>query len=339
MKNTTRLAIEAYIGQIAALNHIPASAVQSFTVDPSVAQTIESKIQESSAFLGRINMVTVSDQMGEKIGLGVGGPIAGTTNTTTTDRVPTDPSTLDKVGYLCTQTNFDTLLKYAKLDLWAKFPNFQTLIRDAILTRQALDRILIGWNGASRAATSNKVTNPKLQDVNIGWIEKCRVNKAASVMTEGATAGELRIGDAAGNDYHNLDALVMDMVSSLIAPWHQENPGLVAIVGRNLMHDKYFPLVNKAQDNSEKIAADLIISQKRIGGLPGVSVPGFPEDGVAVTSLDNLSIYVQEGSRRRTFIDNPKRDQYENYESVNEAYVVEDHDLMAVAENIVFDWA
>lgn len=37
------------------------------------------------------------------------------------------------------------------------------------------------------------------------------------------------------------------------------------ICGRELLSDKYFPLVNKEQENSEKLAADMIISQKRMG--------------------------------------------------------------------------
>ncbi len=42
------------------------------------------------------------------------------------------------------------------------------------------------------------------------------------------------------------------------------------ICGRELLSDKYFPLVNKEQENSEKLAADMIISQKRMGGLQAV---------------------------------------------------------------------
>jgi P2 family phage major capsid protein len=223
--------------------------------------------------------------------------------------------------------------------MWSKFDNFQARIRDAIIERQALDRIMIGFNGTSRAATSNKVANPLLQDVNIGWLEKCRLNAAARVMDEGATPGEIRIGAAAGRDYFNLDALVMDMVASLIEPWHRKDPNMVCIVGNDLMHDKYFPLVNKDNPNTEALAADLIISQKRIGGLQGVTAPFVPDGTVIVTSLDNLSIYWQEGSRRRTFRDNPEKDQYENFESSNEAYVVEDHGRMAVAENLTLEWA
>jgi hypothetical protein len=85
---------------------------------------------------------------------------------------------------------------------------------------------------------------------------------------------------------------------------------------------------------TEKTAADMMISQKRIGGLQAVRVPHFPANTIMVTRLDNLSLYWQEGSRRRNIIDNPKRDQIENYESSNDSYVVEDYGCAAVAENI-----
>ncbi len=43
----------------------------------------------------------------------------------------------------------DTALPYAKLDMWAKFTDFQVRIRDMIVKRQALDRIMIGLKTAS----------------------------------------------------------------------------------------------------------------------------------------------------------------------------------------------
>ncbi len=52
------------------------------------------------------------------------------------------------------------------------------------------------------------------------------------------------------------------------------------------------------------------------------------------TSLDNLSIYYQEGARRRQIVDNPKRDRIENFESSNDAYVVENYGKAALIENI-----
>jgi P2 family phage major capsid protein len=333
MRNETRVAFNQYATDIAQLNGVP-SATQKFTVAPTVQQTLETRIQESSAFLGRINNIAVTEQQGEKLGLSIGSPIASTTNTSTNDRTPTDPSALDADGYICTQTNFDTAIKYAKIDAWAKYPDFQTRIRNAILARQALDVIMIGFNGVSRAATSNRAANPLLQDVNIGWLQKMRANAAQRVMDEGATAGKVVIG--ANGDFKNLDALVMDLVNNMIDPWHREDTNLVAILGRDLLADKYFPIVNQNQANTESLAADLIISQKRVGGLPAVTVPFVPNGTVMVTRLDNLSRYYQEGARRRTIIDNPKRDQIENYESSNDAYVIEDYGLAAVAEKIEF---
>jgi hypothetical protein len=101
-----------------------------------------------------------------------------------------------------------------------------------------------------------------------------------------------------------------------------------------LMHDKLFPLVNDTKDPTEKIAADLLISAKRVGGLQAVQVPFFPAGTVLITRFDNLSIYYQESARRRYLQDNPKRDRIENYESSNDAYVVEQYGMAALVENI-----
>lgn len=338
MKKTTRFKFNAYLTQLATLNGVAVSDIASkYTAEPSVAQTLETKIQESSGFLQKINIIPVDEQSGERLGLGIGASIAGTTDTTQKEREPTDPTYIDGEGYKCTQTNYDTALPYSKLDLWAKFQDFQTRIRDAIVVRQALDRIMIGFNGVKREKTSNRETNPLLQDVNIGWLEKIRQEAPVQVLDKIVSEGQvispkIRIGT--GGDFANLDALVLGAVSEKIAPWYQEDTEMVVVCGRSLLADKYFPIVNRDQPNSETLAADLIISQKRIGNLPAVRVPFFPANAMLITRLDNLSIYWQDGTRRRSVIDNPKRDRVENFESVNEAYVVEDYDGVCLIENI-----
>lgn len=338
MKKNTRFAFNAYLMQLAKLNGVPVEELSSkFNVEPSVAQTLEDTIQQSAAFLTLVNVIGVPEQSGQLLGLGVGSTIAGTTDTTAKDREPTDPTVMTDVEYRCEQTNFDTALTYAKLDLWAKFQDFQTRIRDAIVKRQALDRIMIGFNGIARAKSSNRTANPLLQDVNKGWLQKVREdapdNVLGSVTKDGETTAEpVKVGK--GGVYANLDALVMDAVNELIDPIFQDDDELVVICGRELLADKYFPLVNSEQDNTNKLAADLIISQKRMGGLQAVRAPYFPANAVLITRLDNLSIYWQEESRRRSLIDNPKRDRIENFESVNEAYVVEDYRCAALVENI-----
>lgn len=332
MRNETRLVYNALLSQIGRLNGV-AEVAKQFNVAPSVQQRLESKMQESSDFLGKINMTPVVEAQGAKLGLGVSGPVASRTNTDSADRQTRDVSTLDSKGYQCVQTNFDTHLKYQKLDAWAKFPDFQTRVAMAILRRQALDRIMIGFNGTSIAATTDLAANPLLQDVNKGWLQHLREDAPENVMHEGANPGVVKIGAAAGTDYKNLDAAVYDAIG-LLAPWYQHDPDLVVILGRELLADKYFPMVNVNQAPSETLAADIVISQKRVGGLPAATVPYFPANAMLVTTFDNLSLYWQEGARRRRVEENPKRDRVENYESSNDAYVVEDNDRAALVENI-----
>ena len=334
MRNETRALYKNYVAGIAAANMIDPSDVESkFTVTPAVQQKLESKLQQSSGFLNQINIVGVDNQQGEKIGIGVTGPNASTTDTTQKDREPSNLLALDKNGYFCSQTNFDSYITYAQLDAWRHFDDFEERIRNIIRQRQALDRIMIGWNGTSRAASSNRTSNPLLQDVNKGWIQHLREQAPERVMSDaGASDGKINIG--ATGDYKNLDALAFDLKNNMIAEWYREDPRLVVICGSALLADKYFPIVNSANPPTEQVALDVVLSSKRIGAMPAITVPFFPANGMAITRLDNLSIYFQIGSRRRTIVDNAKRDRVESYESSNDAYVVEDMACFAYAENI-----
>lgn len=333
MRPETRIALNQYQQQIARLNGV-SDVASKFAVTPSVQQTLETKIQESSAFLKKINIMPVDDLMGQKLGLSISGPITSNTDTTQKDRQTRDPSALDDNTYHCRKNNADSHITYAKLDSWSKFPDFQHRLRDAILMQQARDRMMIGFNGVRYEKNSDLATNPLLQDVNIGWVQQMRLHAAARVISTGKTDGKVVYGSGDSADYATIDALVYDMRNSLLDPWHRENSDLVAILGSDLMHDKYFPLVNKDQAPTETLASDVIISSKRVGGLQAVVVPFFPSNSVMVTTYDNLSIYFQSGGRRRHMEDNPKRDRIENYESSNDAYVIEDYGLACVAENI-----
>lgn len=347
MQNATRALFNAYVSQIALLNGVDPDAVsKSFTVAPVVEQNLEEAIKHSSEFLQLIQMVPVIQQEGDKVGIGTTRPLAGRTNTAAGNRrTPTDPTdTSDRGRYSCKQTNFDHALKYAKIDAWRHRPEFQTLLRDAIAKQQGRDRIMIGWNGTSAAAETDRVANPLLQDVNLGWLYKIRTHAAERVLNDGGlTVNPLKAiyVDAGGEpgvdvDYKSLDALVFDAVE-LIDEWNRDDTELVVIVGRDLVHDKYFSIVNTAGDKATEVeAVDRIMrSEKQIGGLRAVRVPFFPAGSLLITRLDNLSIYWQENTRRRTVREEPDYDQIANYESVNEAYVVEDYGMCALVENIV----
>ncbi|HHQ4650241.1 TPA: phage major capsid protein, P2 family [Aeromonas hydrophila] len=334
MRNSTRSIFNKFVSQVAELNSVT-SAMQSFTVQPSIQQTLETKMQESNVFLGMINVVPVDEMKGQKVSIGVSGTIAGRTDTANKDREPNNPTGLYDHNYECAQTNYDTMIGYAQLDSWAKFPDFQTRIRDAIITRQGLDRIMIGWHGTSAAPDTDRNANPLLQDVNIGWLQHIRTDAPAQVMSEGTDGSGKIYVDAADGDYKNLDALVFDAVNELIKPWFQDDTELVVICGRKLLSDKYFPIINDASDNQNKLAGQVLVSQKQIGGLKAVRVPFFPDNALLITKLSNLSIYWQDGARRRHIEEEPKRNRIVNYESSNDAYVVEDYDCVALVENIV----
>ncbi|MES2173307.1 MAG: phage major capsid protein, P2 family [Pseudomonadota bacterium] len=354
MRNETRLLFTAYVSQIAMLSGV-ADATVKFSVAPAVEQKLEEKIQESSEFLSQINIQGVPAQTGEKVGVTVTRPLASRTNTAGGNRrTPTDPTdTTDDGGYTCKQTNFDHAIKYAKLDAWRHRPEFQTLLRDVILKQQGRDRIMIGFNGTSAAAATNVGNNPLLQDVNEGWLHKIRTHAEERVLDDGAlTAGatkaiyvasgvEVVDGDAtnadtAEADFANLDALAFDALD-LLDPWHRSDTDLVVIVGWKLVKDKYSNLLQATGDTAtEHEAAHRILTlPKQLAGKRAVIVPFFPEDAMLITSLDNLSIYWQEETRRRQIKDEPALDQIENYESVNEAYVVEDYGRCALVENVV----
>ena len=85
---------------------------------------------------------------------------------------------------------------------------------------------------------------------------------------------------------------------------------------------------------TEKLAADIVVSQARLGGKQAAAVPFMRPNSVLITSLDNLSIYYQEGARRRHLKEAPERNRIETYESSNDAFVVEDLGKCALVENI-----
>jgi len=333
MRNDTRLKFNHYTSEVARINGV-GSAASTFTVDPAPAQKLEEKIQLSSDFLGRINIVPVTEQTGDTIALSVNQTIAGRTDTNGSgERNPADPTGAGKNTYACQKTDFDIALPYAKLDAWAKFDDFAAKWAGACASAIALDRIMIGFNGTRIAATTDRAANPKLQDVNIGWLQKIRDRAPERYMKEVA-AGSSAVKVGATGDYKNLDALVQDSVSNFIDEVHQDATDLVVICGRSLLDDKNFAIVNQTQDNQNTLAGQVLIGQKQIGGLPAARVPFFPDNAILITSFDNLSIYYQEAAKRRAIIDEPKKNRVADYQSSNEDYVIEAYEKVAFVENI-----
>ena len=126
-----------------------------FSVDPTIAQELNDAITAKADFLERINVVPVSEIKGEKVFIGVNGPVTGRTNTKTTDREAKDASALDNTTYELADTQSDVGLPYAKIDAWAKFPDFKERYSAAVQKRIAQDRIVIGFHGTSAATQTD----------------------------------------------------------------------------------------------------------------------------------------------------------------------------------------
>lgn len=307
-------------------------ASRMFSVDPSTAQELNDAITAKADFLERINVVPVSEIKGEKVFIGVNGPVTGRTNTKTTDREAKDASALENTTYELSDTQSDVGLPYAKIDAWAKFPDFKDRYSAAVQKRIAQDRIVIGFHGTHAAIQTDLAANPKLQDVNKGWLQQLREQAPQQVLKEGKVAGKVTLGP--GGDYANLDALVHDtkqMVDEIL----REDGDLVAIIGSDLLAADKAKLYTKQGDTpTEKERIENLQVIATYGGLPSFSVPNFPVNAVLVTSWDNLSIYFQDSSWRKQAVDNPKRSRVEDYNSRNEGYVIEQLEKIALTENV-----
>jgi P2 family phage major capsid protein len=358
MHNQTRPLFNGLLAQVAKLNGVTDTTVK-FSVAPAIEQKLEEVIQLSSEFLQKINVVPVIAQEGEKVGVGVTRPIASRTRTdpkTGKRRIATDPTdTGDRGKYRCEITHSDVAIRYAKLDQWRHKPEFQKLVGDVIVKQHGRDRIMIGWNGVACAENTDVDKFPLLQDVNYGWLYKIRTFAPERVLDTGelaaadakaiyVAAGEdvelvnsdASNADTATADFANLDALVFT-ATELLDEWNRDDTDLVVIVGRDLVHGHFSNFINTAGNTPTEVEARnrILTLPKQLGGKTAVMVPFFPADALLITRLDNLSIYVQEGTRRRQLRDEPDYEQIADYQSVNESYVVEDYGIAALVENIV----
>lgn len=320
--------INGYRARVMGLNGVSSDIAGNFTVLPEIEQKMETKIRESSDFLAKISNVPVRDLQGKKVGMTSSTTIAGRTNTDNAERVTQSTLSLDESEYKCEKTDFDTHINHNTLDVWSSQPGFQKRITQTVIEQIARDRIMIGFNGTSVAPDTDRAANPLLQDVNIGWLEQIRIHRAESVMTG------TKIG--AGGGFVNLDAAVYAARHEFMEAHHATSTDIVAIMGTGLVIDKNISTMEDFEAPSERAANQMLMTKQMIGTLQPYFVPFLPARSIMLTSFKNLAIYFQKGSRRRHIIDNPKRDRLEDYQSSNEAYIVEDFGKVALLDNLLF---
>ena len=319
--------LRQYQANIARANQVD-SVQTTFSVQPVPHQKMIQAYQKSAEFLGQINMLTVGDAHGQKLSLNADRSVASTTNTLINPRRPTPMGAIELIDeYLCTQTNYDVAYLWSLLNAWRHMPDFFNKLASMVVRQTALDKLKIGWHGEFRSPTSDKTAYPLLNDVNIGWLEKIR-----------QYAPERRLADISiggGQDFKNIDAMIESAVEDLIGEQYRD-AGLIAICGRGIVNDKYLPIMNQELAPTEQIAMRNIYGTRQLGTLPTLHVPYFPEKTILITKPSNLSIYIQEGTLRRYLKDEPEWDRTSDFQSVNEAFVVEDYEMVALLENVEY---
>lgn len=301
-----------------------------FNLKVPEAAALGENIQQRSDFLQKINCVQVTDIKGNKL---FGATEKGITGRKQDGRYR---ATLnhDQQGYELFETDSGVIVPWAMFDNFARFGgDLLNLYAEYVQTQIALDMLQIGFHGKSVA---NNTVEADLSDVNKGWLQLLKEQRAKNVLTGGKTANTIKMFGK-GADFDNLDALAFDLKQGLDLR-HQNRADLVFLVGADLVGAET-QYINKTHGltPTEKAALGSHNLLGSFGGLPAIVPPNFPAKGAAVTTLKNLSIYTQGESVRRSLRNDEDRKGIINSYYRNEGYVVEDLGLMTAieADNVV----
>ncbi|MFU2142624.1 phage major capsid protein, P2 family [Gallibacterium anatis] len=298
---------------------------ESFALEVPKAAELGENIQQRSEFLKSINLDYVTDISGYKL--------RGATEKSITGRKK-DGRYLARLDhtqgkYQLAETDSGIIVPWAMFDNFARFGDrLAALYAEFVQTQIALDQLKVGWYGKSVAENTSAVD---MSDVNKGWMQLAREEKPENVMKDGATVGKIKIFGE-GADFENLDHLAAELKSGIDLR-HRDRNDLVFLVGADLI-GKEAELINKAHGLTPAEKA-VLGSQNLLGsfgGMRGIVPPNFPARGAVVTTLSNLSIYVQDASVRRSYRNDEDRKGIIDSYYRNEGYVVEDAGLFTAIE-------
>lgn len=301
---------------------------------PAIEQKLVEKITESSELLSAINTPVVSVENQEKVIVNPVSSVSSRVDTNTEDRVPLLLTNPDGSKFTMTSVNNDYAVKYSTLNNWSKFPDFEQRVLGTMRSAIAISKVKCAWNGTSVAVKSDRIANPLGEDVSIGFLQRLREYRNGSmVVVDGATSGQIKIGGPEA-DFPSVDAMCFALLN--LIPEHLRI-GLTVYLGSELRFYNGAEILSETSlKATERAALNDQLTNRTYGTLslpPTSFLSFFPVRGVFIGSARNLSLYTQDGSTRQRMIDNPKRDQYEYYNTVNEAFVIEDEDQTAMAEH------
>ncbi|EPI2527340.1 phage major capsid protein, P2 family [Escherichia coli] len=230
--------------------------------------------------------------------------------------------------YKLAETDSGAHLLYTTLVTWANAGSeneFFNRIQNFVNRQIALDILRIAFNGTSVAENTDPVTNKNGEDVNTGWHAIVKARSAKQIVEAGPTLGK-------GGDFIGLDAAVADLVHTLIDESYRGHPDLVVLVAPDLVAQDKVTLLNAIDAPTEKVAAQLI--GRQIAGLTAYTPPFMPEGRLIVTTLANLHIYTQRGTRQRRAEWNDDRKRFENNYLRMEGYAVEHDEIYAAYDKL-----
>lgn len=295
-----------------------------FSITGPQETKLKAALLESVEFLSMITTMEVDQIKGQVVKVG---NFSIATGRTSGARFVSSQD-VDGHTYELTETDSCAALTWALLSVWANAGNqneFMKLMSQNATQRFALDMLRVGFNGTSKAATTNPTTNPLGQDVNIGWHKHVLTDAPTQVMTD-----TIYFDPNGAGDYKTLDAIATELKNTLIHEALRNDPRLVVLVGSDLIAASQTHMMNAADKPSEKVAAQEM--NKSIGGMRAYTPPFFPGKRIVVTMLKNLHIYTQRGTKQRKSENVEDRKQYEDKYWRNEGYAIEEYQAYAAVD-------
>lgn len=290
-----------------------------FSLTDPMENRLRDALLHSHEFLSKITCFDVDQIKGQTIIAGTSMLLTGRVAGGRFNRnLSPDGNTFDLA-----ETDSCAALDWATLSVWANSGSdgqFFAKMQDFIDKQFALDMLRIGFCGTHRATTTDINKYPQGEDVNIGWHQIAKNWKDGSqVITDEVTLGE-------GGDYKTLDAMASDLVNSL--PIELRNgPEIIILVGSDLLATEQYRLYDGATTPIEHQASQQLGTF--IAGKRAYVPPFMPGKRMVATTLNNLHIYTQRGSRRRAAEDVQDRKQFENKYWRMEGYALEVPELYA----------
>lgn len=229
--------------------------------------------------------------------------------------------------FLLSDTDTSAFMRYSDMSNiynTGKPGEFETEMAAFFAQSYALDMLRVGFNGKAIADTTDPDTYPKGEDVNIGWHALAQsYSDGQQVMTDPITLGE-------SGTWKNLDLLANHLITEMIAEPYREDPRLVVLIGAELAANQRLKLFNTADRPSDVSASQMATSS--VAGRFAFIPPFMPGKRLAVTTLENLIIYTQAGTRQFRAEFDDERSEYTSAYLRNEGYALGDATLYAAVD-------